>query len=145
MEIEKLNNDIALIHNNGNIVTHDAFPVSHMFTDQVYLREMKMSAGQIIMGAIHNYDHAWFLIKGKVSIKTLIQSTINSEDIEILKYSAPFYKTSEAGNQRIIYAHTDCTFITIHKNPKNIKNIKKLEETLASFSYEEFKFKTKKL
>jgi len=145
MEIEKLNNDIALIHNNGNIVTHDAFPVSHMFTDQIYLREMKMYAGHIVMGMIHNYDHAWFLTSGTLSIKTLRQPTINDSDVEILKYSAPFYETSKAGDQRIIYAHTDCTLVTVHKNSNNVKNIKKLEEILASSSYEEFKFKTNKL
>jgi hypothetical protein len=145
VEIEKLNNEVALIHNNGKIVTHDAFPVLHTFTDQVYLREMKMSAGHIVMGAIHTYDHAWFLIEGTVSIKTLMQPTINDGDVEILKYSAPSYKTSKAGDQRVIYAHTNCTFVTVHKNPNNIKNIEELEEILASFSYEEFKFKTSKL
>lgn len=142
MEIVKLKNDISLIHNNGKVVKDDAIPVSHKFTDQIYLREMKMKAGQIVMGMIHNYDHAWFLMNGTVSIKTLDQPTINDKDVEITKHRAPYYKTSKAGEQRVIYAHTDCVFVTIHKNPDNIKNIKKLENILASFNYEEFKFKT---
>jgi hypothetical protein len=142
MEIVKLKNDTSLIHNNGKIVKNDAIPVSHKFTDQIYLREMKMKAGQIVMGMIHNYDHAWFLMNGTVSIKTLDQPAINDKDTEITKHRAPYYKTSKAGEQRIIYAHADSVFVTIHKNPNNIKDIKKLENILVSFNYEEFKFKT---
>jgi len=136
MEIEKLNDDIVLVHNNGKIATHDAFPVKHTFADQIYLREMKMHAGGIVLGAIHTFDHAWFLTEGTVSIKT---------NDKIIKYSAPFYKKSKAGDQRVIYAHTNSTFVTVHKNPNNIKNIEELEKILASSSYEEFKFKTSKL
>lgn len=136
MNIEKLNNDIVLIHNNGEIVKHNAFPVKHTFADQIYLREMKMYEGSIVLGAIHTFDHAWFLTEGTVSIKT---------DDKIIKYSAPFYKKSQAGDQRTIYAHTNATFVTVHKNPDNIKNIEELEDILASSSYEEFKFKTDKL
>lgn len=111
-----------IVHNNGDIVEVDEIPITHEFADQVYLRQMKMKAGQMILGAQHKDKHIWFLLSGKVSIK--------NKD-KITTYVGPCYKVSESGAQRIIYAHKDSVFVNIHKNPNNITDIKKLETLLV--------------
>ena len=93
-----------------------------------------MKQGQFVIGAIHNHQHAWFLMKGRVLINN------NGEEIE---HIAPCYTVSEPGSKRFIYALEDSIFVNVHKNPSNTKDIEKLEKEIVSFTIEKFKEKTK--
>jgi len=109
-------------------------PIKHSFADQIYIRQMDMKQGQFVIGAIHNHQHAWFLMKGRVLINN------NGEEIE---HIAPCYTVSEPGSKRLIYALEDSIFVNVHKNPSNTKDIEKLEKEIVSFTIEKFKEKTK--
>ena len=109
-------------------------PIKHSFADQIYIRQMDMKQGQFVIGAIHNHQHAWFLMKGRVLINN------NGEEIE---HIAPCYTVSEPGSKRFIYALEDSIFVNVHKNPSNTKDIEKLEKEIVSFDIEKFKEKTK--
>ena len=89
-----------------------------------------MVAGSVVVGAIHNHKHVWFLLTGKLSI----YSNNKLED-----YVAPCYVVSEPGTKRLIYAHEQSIFVNVHKNPSNTKNIEELEKEIVSFTEEEFK------
>jgi len=128
MKLKKIDN-ISILDNNGDIVVTEHIPVTHEFADQLYIRSMKMSKGQLVKGAIHNDSHVWFLMTGKVAIK--------NKD-EIIIHVAPCYTVSKAGSQRFIYAHEDSIFINVHKNPNNTKNIKELEKELVSLTQKEY-------
>ena len=93
-----------------------------------------MKQGQIVVGAIHNHLHAWFLMKGRVLINN------NGEKIE---HIAHCYTLSQPGSKRFIYALEDSIFVNVHKNPSNTKDIEKLEKEIVSFDIEKFKEKTK--
>ena len=133
MELEKKNN-CSIIHNNGDIVVTEQLPITHNFADQIYLRQMNMSKDQLVVGAFHNHKHIWFLMTGRVSIKS---------NEEIVEHVAPCYTVSEPGTQRFIYAHEDSIFINIHKNPDNTTNIKELEKTIVSLNKEEYEKQNK--
>ena len=124
----------SIIHNNGDIVVTEQLPITHNFADQIYLRQMNMSKDQLVVGAFHNHKHIWFLMTGRVSIKS---------DEEIVEHVAPCYTVSEPGTQRFIYAHEDSIFINIHKNPNNTTNIKELEKTIVSLNKEEYEKQNK--
>jgi hypothetical protein len=128
-----LDND-CVVYNKGNIIDCEEIPITHAFADQVYLRQMNMSKDQIVVGAVHNHKHIWFLMTGKVSIRT--------ED-EIITHVAPCYTVSEPGEQRVICAHEDSIFINIHKNPTNNKNIQELEKEIVSLTKKEYEQKNK--
>jgi hypothetical protein len=89
-----------------------------------------MKAGQIVVGAIHNHLHVWFLMTGRVLINN------NGNKIE---HIAPCYTVSKPGSRRVIYAVEDSIFINVHKNPTNTKDIKKLEQEIVSMTPEQFK------
>ena len=93
-----------------------------------------MKQGQVVVGAIHNHLHAWFLMKGRVLINN------NGEKVE---HIAPCYTVSQPGSKRFIYALEDSVFVNVHKNPSNTKDIEKLEKEIVSFDIEKFKEKTK--
>ena len=129
------NNDVEGFYGDGkSIVEIPDIPIKHSFADQLYIRQMDMKAGQVVVGAIHNHQHIWFLLTGKVIINN------NGEKIE---HIAPCYTVSEPGSKRLIYAVEDSIFVNVHKNPSNTKNIKELEETIVSFTQEEHNNKNK--
>tara|TARA_R110002012_G_scaffold238407_1_gene412231 strand:+ start:880 stop:1323 length:444 start_codon:yes stop_codon:yes gene_type:complete len=125
------NNDKKGFYGDGkNIPVIDEIPITHKFADQLYIRQMDMKAGQIVVGAIHNHLHVWFLMTGRVLINN------NGNKIE---HIAPCYTVSKPGSRRVIYAVEDSIFINVHKNPTNTKDIKKLEKEIVSMTPEQFK------
>ena len=151
--IEKQNNKVAHINefrsavvnlenqllasDNEHVVkgNSDTFPLTHSFSDGVYIREMSMLKGGVVIGKIHNRSHTWFLMKGKIKVAT--------ED-EVVTYSAPTYVNAKAGTKRVIIAIEDSVFINVHPNPENITDTDLLEEILTCKDYETYeKYKLK--
>tara|TARA_R110000744_G_scaffold378153_1_gene493958 strand:- start:351 stop:818 length:468 start_codon:yes stop_codon:yes gene_type:complete len=124
-----------IISDNGNIVHCKEFPLKHSFADQIYIREMSMEKDSMVVGAIHNHLHVWFLLTGRLTIVT----ELSKED-----YIAPCYVLSTPGVKRVIYAQEKSIFVNIHKNPSNIKDLKALEDEIVSKNYEEYKKYTNK-
>ena len=148
MKLQKINKEIKALQNfivsnndkegfygdGKSIAESPDVPIKHSFADQIYVRQMNMKADQVIVGAIHNHQHVWFLLTGHVSI---------NNNGEVIDYVAPCYTTSEPGSKRVIYAHEDSIFVNVHKNPLNVKDIKELEEEIVSMNIEEFNKKNK--
>ena len=144
MKLKKINKSIQefqdLLTNNKecfgdgkSIATTPEVPITHNFADQLYIRQMDLKKDHVIVGAIHNHLHVWFLMKGRVLINN------NGDQIE---HVAPCYTISEPGSKRLIYAIEDSIFVNVHKNPTNTKDIKKLEKDIVSFTVEEYNNKT---
>jgi len=133
LELEKnlLKDDYkeGVIHNNGNIVRSEEFPLKHTFADQLYLRQMEMKKGTAVVGAIHNHLHIWFLLVGHITVAT----EESTED-----YIAPCYVVSTPGVKRVIYANEESIFVNIHKNPTNTQNLDELEAEIVSKNYNEY-------
>jgi hypothetical protein len=133
LEFEKLlienTDDENIISDKGNVVRCEEFPLKHSFADQIYVRQMNMKKDTLVVGAIHNHLHVWFLLTGSLTIVT----ETSSED-----FIAPCYVISKPGAKRVIYAHEDSIFVNIHKNPDNIKDIDELEAIIVSKNYKEY-------
>ena len=109
------NNDIEDIFGDGkSLVNNEVIPITHNFSDQLYMRQMKMPADTFV--------------------------TTNGETIE---HIAPCYEISIKGAKRLIHCLEDCIFINVHKNPTNTKDMDKIEKFLYSFTIEEFNKKEK--
>jgi len=129
-EILIANNDKDFIHGDGkNFVDNEDFPIKHNFSDQLYMREMKMKAGTFVVSAMHHTDHFWFLMTGKILVTT---------DGETIEHIAPCFEKSIKGAKRLIACTEDCVFINVHKNPSNTQDLKKIEKKLYSFTIEEY-------
>ena len=112
-----------------NIIHSKNFPLKHTFADGIYVRQMDMKADSLVVGAIHNHLHIWFLLTGHLAVST--------EDV-IEEFIAPCYVVASPGSKRVIYAMEDSIFVNIHKNPDNIKDIKKLEDEIVSLTFEDY-------
>ena len=115
-----------------NIVTHQnskIFPLEHTFADGIYVRQMTMDKESLVVGAIHNHLHVWFLLSGRITVAT---------EEESLEYMAPCYVLATPGTKRVIYANEDSVFVNVHKNPTNCEDIEELEQEIVSATFEEY-------
>lgn len=101
-------------------------PLKHSFADGVYVREIFIPKGTLIVGKIHKHSHPNFLMKGKVSVLT-------EEGVKHLE--APLSMVSPSGTKRVVYAHEDTVWITTHVTKK--KNLEKIEKEIIAKNYGE--------
>ena len=76
--ITKLEQDLKAIADNNNIIAgtkekpivndNPNVPIQHFFMDGVYIREMTMFKGTVVIGAIHKTLHMCFLLKGHLTV-----------------------------------------------------------------------------
>jgi|TARA_R110000823_G_scaffold135489_1_gene264681 hypothetical protein len=90
----------------------------HYFTEGMYLRSLFIPEGIVVVGEVHRHPHFTILAEGK--------STIVSQDGK-MDVEAPFVFISTPFAKRSVYSTTDCTWITVHKNPDNETDIDTVE------------------
>ena len=133
IDIEKTLISIAdnenIIANGGDIVYHEKFKYKHTFADGIYVRQMTIEKGEIILGAIHKHLHIWILLSGHITVLT--------ED-SLEEYIAPCTVLSTPGVKRVIYGNEESIFTNVHKNPTNTKDIKELEKQIVALNYKEY-------
>tara|TARA_R110002074_G_scaffold77113_4_gene174978 strand:+ start:108 stop:569 length:462 start_codon:yes stop_codon:yes gene_type:complete len=118
-----------IVGNNGEIVRSNEFPLKHTFADGIYIRQMEMEKDSVVVGAIHNHPHVWFLLTGHITVVT----ESSTED-----YISPCYVVSTPGIKRVIYANEKSIFVNVHKNPSNTQNLDELEAEIVSKNYKEY-------
>jgi len=142
-EIQTLQDSIIYLAKQGheglygdgiNLVNNDDFKVTNSYSDGIYMRKLEMKRGSIGIGAIHNTDHFWFLLTGRIIVKS------NNEEVE---HIAPCIESSPKGTQRIIIALEDSIFVNTHKNPLNLDTDEEIEKYIYSFTMEEYNNKNK--
>lgn len=117
-----------------NLVNNEEFPITNNFTDGLYMRQMKMKAGTIVISAIHHTNHFWFLLSGKVVVEN---------ENEIVEHIAPCWSYSLKGTKRLIKCLEDCVWINVIANPSDTRDMKAIEDNFFSMTMEEYNKKEK--
>jgi len=107
----------------------DMFPLKHSFSEGVYIREMFMPQGGLVIGKLYKISHTWFLLSGELEVAT-------DEGAEY--YIGPCYVNAPEGTKRVLHAVSDVIFVNVYPNPENITDTDKLEEILTCSSYKEY-------
>jgi hypothetical protein len=97
----------------------------HLFARDVYIREIFMPVGEVIIGAEHTTEHFNTVLKGRASV------IMEGEVHEIV---APCTFVSRPGVRKVLKIHEDCVWQTIHANPENITDTALIEKTLCVMS-----------
>lgn len=92
-------------------------PVKHHFAPGVYLREIFMPAGTVVIGKIHKTEHFNIIERGRCAIRH------DDGRVEVLE--APLTFVSRAGVQKVLYIIEDTVWKTIHVTPET--DLKQLE------------------
>jgi hypothetical protein len=95
-------------------------PVNHYFAPGVYVREVFMKAGLVVIGKIHKTEHINIIECGRVSI---VHADGTTE-----QYAAPYTFVSKAGVQKVLYIHEDTLWKTVHVTDE--RNLETLEALL---------------
>ena len=128
-------NDQEGIYGDGkSLVNCEEFPITNHFSDGLYMRQMKMQAGSVVISAMHHTNHFWFLLSGKVDVIA---------DEENVEHIAPCWSYSLKGTKRLIKCIEDCVWINIIANPTNTKDMEKVEKSFFSITLDEYNKKEK--
>lgn len=97
----------------------------HHFADGIYLRELFMAAGTVVVGKIHRTKHLTIVSSGTVQITT---------DRGVEEITGPAVFVSNAGAKKAIFAITDSTLMNPH--PTTETDLVKIETEFIAPSFE---------
>lgn len=83
--------------------------LAHHFAPGAYGREILLPRGSLVVGKLHRHAHLNIISMGRVSVFT-------EEGIKI--YKAPLTFVSFPGTKRVVYAHEDTIWTTVHPTDK---------------------------
>jgi len=116
----------ATIRNMPGSLGEDPFPLKHTFADGMYVREISVPRGFLVVTKIHKLDHPCFVLKGDCSVLT-------EEGVKRIK--APYHMITKAGTKRIVYVHEDTVWVTVHKTDH--KDLEKIEEEIIAKTFDD--------
>lgn len=93
------------------------FKPVHYFAPGMYVRELVIEKDSLVVGKIHRHEHVVMLLKG--------DATVYTED-KVERIKGPRIWISPAGVKRVVYAHKECTFATVHATEET--DLDKIEE-----------------
>ena len=90
----------------------------HFFAPGMYLRELTVPAGMLIVGKIHKHEHFLLVLKGKAEVI----SEFGRDVVE-----AGHISISPAGVKRVVLALEDTQFVTVHVNQSDSQDLVVIE------------------
>jgi len=126
-----LKSEFSGIYGDGKKLVRDCPEalITHDFAEGIYIRQMDMKAGCLLVSAIHKHLHCWFLLTGHITVTT----ELGKQD-----FVAPCRVVSPSGIKRIIYANEPSLFINVHENPSNTRDLDEVEKNTWALTYEEY-------
>ena len=118
----------AALEEMGCTGSHDDCPLEHTFTPGLYARKLSVLAGATVVTKIHKHEHPVFVLKG--------DCMVYSNDGTLKRVTAPCMMVTPAGTQRAVYVHEDTVWVTVHANPDNETDLKKLEDMLIAKNFD---------
>jgi hypothetical protein len=95
-------------------------PLTHRFTPGLYVREIFMPKGTLVISKIHKTEHPYVVLKGHAAVLT--------EDGTVQQIKAPFIGITKAGTRRVLFVHEDCVWATFH--PTDLTDPAAIEEQI---------------
>ena len=121
-----LRNRIAILE--SEVANHPQIQpkITHHFSEGVYARQMELNKEELVVGAIHKFRNLNIISRGKVTFFSIE----GAKTVE-----APFSFVAGPGVKRVIYAHEDTVWTTIHGTHET--DLKKIEEHFIAKNYED--------
>jgi hypothetical protein len=125
----------AMKNNSASIPGDDpCLPIRNIFSNGIYVREIRIPAGMFVMGRIHRQEHPNILVQGSVIVLT---------EEGVKRLDAPLHMLSPAGTKRFLYTLTDTIWTTIHRCEATTQE--EAEEECVADTYEELDLQYREL
>lgn len=98
-------------------------PLKHHFAPGIYVREIFMPAGTVVIGRKHKTEHLNMIERGACYY---VDDDMRRHDL-----IAPCTFTSKAGAQKVLYVVEDCVWKTVHANPDDETDLTVLLDRLS--------------
>jgi len=102
-------------------------PLVHRFTPGLYIREILMPKGALVISRIHKTEHPFTVSQGRVAVWT--------EEEGVVEIKAPFTGITKPGTRRVLFVFEDCIWTTYHPteltDPEQIVEAVTLSESEA--------------
>ena len=103
--------------------------VSHTVTPGLYVRELTMPAGLLIVSRIHLREHPFYILSGEVSVY---------DGDSVSTYVGPYKGITKPGTKRVLYTHKDTVWVTFHVTDKtSVEDLEKSGELVCD-EFEDF-------
>lgn len=87
---------------------------THFFAPGMYLRELTVPAGMLLVGKTHKHAHFLVVTKGRAEVISEFGRTL---------VEPGHISVSQAGVKRVVLALEDTQFITVHLNPSDTQDL----------------------
>lgn len=101
-------------------------PLMHSFGDKLYVRTIKMPAGQLVVSKIHKHTHPYFVMKGDVSVLT---------EEGVVRIKAPYQGITKEGTKRVLFIHEETVWTTVHHTEET--ELDKIEQDIIATSFDD--------
>ena len=101
--------------------------VEHYFSDGVCVREMRVPAGSVIVGALHTSNHLTMMMQGIMEIRI-------GDEVRVVQAPATF--EALAGSRKIGFAITDCVVSNVF--PTDSRDIEEIERMFTNLHDDDF-------
>lgn len=108
------------------------FPLKHVFAEGIYMRELTIPKGMFVVGELHKHSYVNCFLSGDMTILT---------EKGVKRVKGPISIISPAETKRFGYSHTDVVWVTVHPNPTNSTDIRKLEKEIHAENYDDLPIK----
>lgn len=104
----------------------DTCPLKHSFADGLYIREIFMPGGMLIVSELHKTSYPYFVLTGELSVITLDG---------LVRIKAPYCGITKPGTKRVLYIHEDTHWITVHATDE--KDVEVIRENITAKCYDD--------
>jgi quercetin dioxygenase-like cupin family protein len=95
----------------------------------LYVRELTMPAGLIVVSRIHLREHPFYILSGEVSVY---------DGNGVSTYVGPYKGITKPGTKRVLYTHKDTVWVTFHATDKTtVEDLEKAGELVCD-KFDEF-------
>lgn len=91
---------------------------THFFAPGMYLRELTIPAGMLMVGKIHKHAHFLMVLKGRAEVIS---------EFGRMVVEAGHISVSPPGVKRIVLALEEVQFVTVHVNPSDTEDLTVIE------------------
>jgi hypothetical protein len=102
-------------------------PLTHHFAPGAYGREIFLPKDSLVVGKIYKHAHLNMIMQGHVSVAT-------EDGVQV--YHAPIVMVSKPGTKRVVYAHEDTIWVTVHLTQET--DLAKIEDEIIAKTFAEY-------